>query len=64
MRLGDFSAKLGREDIFKPTSGDESLQQDSNDNSVRIVNFATSKIWMLRVGCSNAKTFMNKPGPP
>jgi len=41
--LGDFNAKLGRENIFKPTIGNESLHQDSNDNGVRLVNFATSK---------------------
>ncbi len=41
--LGDFNAKVGRENIFKPTIGNESLHQDSNDNGVRIVNFATSK---------------------
>jgi len=34
IRLGDFSTKLGREDIFKPTYGDESLHQDSKDNGV------------------------------
>jgi hypothetical protein len=38
--LGDFNEKLGREDIFKPTIGYESLHQDSKDNGVRIVNFA------------------------
>ena len=38
--LGDFNAKFGREDIFKSTIGYESLHQDSNDNNVRIVNFA------------------------
>jgi len=41
--LGDFNAKVGRENIFKPTTGIESLHQDSNDNGVRTVNFATSK---------------------
>ena len=41
--LGDFKAKVGRENIFKPTIGNESLHQDSYDNGVRIVNFATSK---------------------
>ena len=41
--LGDLNAKVGRENIFKPTIGNESLHQDSNDNGVRIVNFATSK---------------------
>jgi hypothetical protein len=39
----DFNAKVGREYIFKSTVGNESLHQDSNDNGVRIINFATSK---------------------
>jgi hypothetical protein len=41
--LGDFNDKVGREDIFKPTIGNESLHSISNDNGVRVVNFATSK---------------------
>ena len=41
--LGDFNAKVGRENIFKLTIGNESLHQDSNDIGVRLVNFATSK---------------------
>jgi hypothetical protein len=41
--LGDFNAKVGREDIFKPTIGNESLHEIVNDNGVRVVNFATSK---------------------
>ena len=39
--LGDFNAKVGGENIFKPTSGNESLHLDNNDNGVRIANFAT-----------------------
>jgi hypothetical protein len=39
----DFKAKVGREDIFKPTTGNECLHEISNDSGVRIVNFATSK---------------------
>jgi len=35
---------LGRDDIFKPTIGNESLHQDSKDNGVRIVTFATSNM--------------------
>jgi hypothetical protein len=41
--LGDFSAKVGREDIFKPTIGNKSLHEISNDNGVRVINFATSR---------------------
>jgi exonuclease III len=41
--LGDFNAKVGRGDTFKLTIGNESLHQDSNDNSVTVVSFATSK---------------------
>jgi hypothetical protein len=33
--LGNVSAELGIEDIFKQTIGNESLHQDSNDNGVR-----------------------------
>jgi len=32
-----------RENIFKPTFGNEGLHQGSNDNGVTIVNFSTSK---------------------
>jgi hypothetical protein len=39
--LGDFNAKVVREDIFKPTIGNESLHEISNDNGVKLVNFAT-----------------------
>jgi hypothetical protein len=42
--LGDFILKVWRENIFKPTIGNESLHQDSNDNSVRIVKFAHQKV--------------------
>ena len=41
--LGDINAKVWRENIFKPKIGNESLHQDSNDNGVRIVNFAMPK---------------------
>jgi hypothetical protein len=42
--LGDFKAKVGRDNIFKPRIGNKSLLQDSNYNGVRIVKFATSKL--------------------
>jgi hypothetical protein len=41
MLLGYFNAKVARENILKPTIGNESLHQDNNDNGVKIVNLAT-----------------------
>jgi endonuclease/exonuclease/phosphatase family metal-dependent hydrolase len=41
--MGDFNAKAGREDVFKPIIGNENLHEANNDNGVRVVNFATSK---------------------
>jgi len=42
--LGDFNAKVGIENIFKPTIENESLHQESSDNGFRIVNFYASNI--------------------
>jgi exonuclease III len=42
--LGDSNAKVGREGIFQPIIGNESLPEVSNDNGARVVNFATSNI--------------------
>jgi len=43
IQLGQFNSKVGRESFFKPTIGQESLHQDSNDNGIILLNFATSK---------------------
>jgi hypothetical protein len=41
--LSYFKAKVGRENIFKLTIGNESLHELSNDRGDRVVNFATSE---------------------
>jgi hypothetical protein len=41
--LDDFSGKVGREYIFKPTIGNESSHEISNDNAVKVGNIATSE---------------------
>jgi hypothetical protein len=46
--LEDFNAKVGREDIFKPITGNESLHEASNDNRVRVVYFATLKSLIVK----------------
>jgi len=55
--LGDFNAKVGRENIFKPTIGNESLHRDSNDNGARIVNFATSKNLVVKITMALHRNF-------
>jgi hypothetical protein len=58
--LGDFNAiVVGREDIFNPTIGNESLQEISNDNGVRLVNLANLKTSEQKVGCSHIATSIN-----
>ena len=42
--LGYFNAKVGRENIFKPTIGNESLHKDSNDHGIRIADFAEDNL--------------------
>jgi len=61
--LGDFNARMERENFFKPTIGNESLHWDSNDNVVRIVKLPHQKIWSLRERCSRTETFICTPGP-
>jgi endonuclease/exonuclease/phosphatase family metal-dependent hydrolase len=46
--VGEFNAKIGREDIFKQTIGNESLHKISNDNGVRLENFATSNNFKVK----------------
>jgi hypothetical protein len=47
--LRDFNAKVGREDTSKPTIGNESVHKNSNDNGVRLGNFATTKNLRVKI---------------
>jgi hypothetical protein len=60
--LGDFNVKLRREDIFKPTIRNGSFHEISNNNAVRLVNFAASKNFIVKVQCSHVVTFLNLLG--
>ncbi|XP_050079522.1 uncharacterized protein LOC126567336 [Anopheles maculipalpis] len=46
--IGDFNAQVGREEVFKPTIGSFSAHQLTNDNGLRLVNFASSKHMTIR----------------
>lgn len=41
--LGDFNAKVGKEDIFSGTIGKHSLHNTTNDNGLRLITFAASR---------------------
>jgi hypothetical protein len=45
--LSDLSSKVDKEDISRPTTGNESWHEINNGNEVRSVNFATSEILPL-----------------
>jgi hypothetical protein len=46
--LRDFNAKVGKEDIFKPTTGNEKLHEISNDSGVRVANFTKPKNFTVK----------------
>jgi hypothetical protein len=47
--LGDFNAKVGREDFLNPAIGNESLHEVSNNNGVREVSFDTFRNVKVKV---------------
>jgi hypothetical protein len=57
--LGDFIAKVNKKNIFIPTTGNDSLHKISNDNGVRLVNFAHLKTPESKVRCSHIPTSIN-----
>ena len=60
--LGDFNAKVGRENIFKLKIGNESLHRDSNDNCVRILDLAHKKNLVVKSTMIPHRMFINTPG--
>jgi hypothetical protein len=46
--LGNFNAKVSREDLFKPIVGNESSHIINLDNGIRVVNFDTSKYHIVK----------------
>lgn len=46
--LLDCNAKVGGEDMFKPSAGNESSHETNNDNGIGVVNFSTSKNLIIK----------------
>ena len=61
--LGDLTQNWGERIFSNQQLGNESLHQDSNDNGVRIVNFATSKSLDVKSIMFPHQNFYNSPGP-
>jgi hypothetical protein len=61
--LGDFSAKVGREYIFKPTIGNESLRKMCNDNRIRVITFATYNNLVVKSSMFLIEAFIYTPEP-
>ncbi|XP_022181589.1 uncharacterized protein LOC111041595 [Myzus persicae] len=45
--IGDFNAKIGKEDIYRPTIGPNSLHDVSNDNGTRLINLCITNGFTL-----------------
>ncbi|KAL4152678.1 hypothetical protein QTP88_000511 [Uroleucon formosanum] len=53
--MGDFNAQIGREPLYRPIIGRESLHLISNNNGMRVINFATSKDLVLSMNWKKKK---------
>jgi len=43
-----FNAKVGKEDIHKPTTGNESLHHETNNKGIKMIQFTISKGFNVR----------------
>jgi hypothetical protein len=57
--LGDFNVEVGKEDIFKQATGNESLHEINNGNGIRTVRSATSKNMTVKSTLFHNVIFIN-----
>jgi len=48
MILGDMNAKVGKESIYKPTTGNESSHNETNNNGIKMIQSVLSEGLNLR----------------
>ena len=53
--IGDLNAQVGREKSFKPSIGGFSLHSESNENGLRLINFAASLNMVISSTCFRHK---------
>jgi hypothetical protein len=62
MVMGHFNAKIGKEDIFIPAIGQNSLHQTCNDNSLKAVDFAMSRNLKILAHIFHMKKYISVHG--
>ncbi|XP_024882172.1 uncharacterized protein LOC112461237 [Temnothorax curvispinosus] len=63
--VGDFNAKIGWEPIYRDVVGRHSLHSESNDNGMRVVDFAISRgmvVMSTQFSRKDTQTDMDVPG--
>lgn len=44
--LRDFNSKVGREDVFKSTIGNDSLHETNEDKEIKVTNLPHKNTWL------------------
>jgi len=46
--IGDFSARISKEDAYQPKIGKYSIHEESNNNATTTIDFSSSKDFVVR----------------
>ena len=53
--LGYLNAHVGKEHVYKPTTGNKNLHNETNKNRIKMIQSAVSKVFKIR-----SRTFPHK----
>jgi len=46
--LGYLNAHVGKEHVYKPTTGNKNLHNETNKKTIKMIQFAVSKVFKVR----------------